>query len=134
MTHSVIDASALVTYLRGEMGCQVVTAFLADPDRTCYCHSVNLCEVYYDECRVSNTTRAKQVVDDLLDVGLIERPDMSRPFWQSVGDLKSRGRISLADCFGLALARELGGDLVTADHHEFDPIVPLGVAPITFIR
>jgi predicted nucleic acid-binding protein len=59
---------------------------------------------------------------------------MSAPFWQLVGQLKvNPGKISLADCFVLALAIDTGGTLVTADH-EFDPIVPLGLCPILFIR
>jgi hypothetical protein len=59
---------------------------------------------------------------------------MSRPFWQSVGRLKARGRISIPDCFCIVLAQELGGEVVTSDHHEFDPLVPLGLVSIRFIR
>jgi predicted nucleic acid-binding protein len=44
------------------------------------------------------------------------------------------GRISLADCFCIVLAQELSGEVVTSDHHEFDPLVPLNLVPITFIR
>lgn len=43
-------------------------------------------------------------------------------------------RISLADCFALALTKTMRGRLLTSDHHEFDKIVPLGICPITFIR
>ena len=59
---------------------------------------------------------------------------MNRRFWQRVGGLKARGRISLADCFCIVLAQELSGEVVTSDHHEFDPLVPLGIVPIRFIR
>ena len=59
---------------------------------------------------------------------------MGRQYWQRVGTLKSAGRISLADCFGIALAQILSGDIVTSDHHEFDPLVPLGIVSINFIR
>lgn len=59
---------------------------------------------------------------------------MDRDFWQLVGQLKvNPGKISLADCFVLALAIRTGGTLVTADH-EFDAIVPLGLCPILFFR
>lgn len=70
----------------------------------------------------------------VVDAGVVERRDLSRPFWQSIGRLKARGRISLADCFGVALAQHLGGEVVTSDHHEFDPLVQLGIVPIRFIR
>ncbi len=59
---------------------------------------------------------------------------MNRDFAERVGQLKARGRISLADCFCIALAQTLSGQVVTTDHHEFDAIVPLGIVPIYFIR
>ncbi len=60
---------------------------------------------------------------------------MDTAFWQLAGQLKvNPGKISLADCFALALTIRTGGTLVTADHHEFDVIVPLGLCPILFIR
>ena len=43
-------------------------------------------------------------------------------------------RISLADCCALALARRLGARLVTADRHEFEPILSAGINRIVFIR
>jgi hypothetical protein len=64
----------------------------------------------------------------------IECHDMNRSFWQRVGELKARGRISLPDCFCISLAQELGSEVVTIDHGEFDPLVPLGIVPINFIR
>ena len=61
--------------------------------------------------------------------------DMDEAFWKLIGQLKvSPGKVSLADCFALALAVRAGGTLVTADHHEMDRIVPLGLCPILFIR
>ena len=41
---------------------------------------------------------------------------------------------TVEDFFAIALAQELGGEVVTADHHEFDSLVLLGIVPITFIR
>jgi predicted nucleic acid-binding protein len=130
----VLDASAMVAYLAGEPGAPVVEALLDAPDALCYAHSVNLCEVYYDALRSADERRARQTITDLYAAGVIERRTMSRRFWQRVGGLKARGRISLADCFGIALAQELGGEIVTSDHHEFDPLVPLGIVSIHFIR
>ena len=55
-------------------------------------------------------------------------------YWQRVGGHKSRGGISLPDCFCIALAEELSAEVVTTDHGEFDRLVPLGIVPIKFIR
>ena len=130
----VLDASAMVAYLAGEPGALVVDSLLNDPNALCYAHSVNLCEVFYDSLRTKNARQARQVIVDLYAAGVIERRDLSRPFWHSVGRLKARGKISIADCFGIALAQKLGGEIVTSDHHEFDPLVSLGIVPILFIR
>ena len=134
MTVHILDASAMVAYLAGEPGATVVNGLLNDPDALCYAHSVNLCEVFYDSLRTTNERQARQTIADLYAAGVIERRTMSRRFWQRVGRLKARGGISLADCFCIALTQELSGEVVTSDHHEFDPLVPLGIVPIRFIR
>jgi predicted nucleic acid-binding protein len=134
LTIHVFDASAMVAYLAGEPGAPVVHTILNDSSALCYAHAVNLCEVFYDLLRTADERRACQAIDDLLAAGVIERRDLSRAFWESVGELKSRGRISLADCFSIALAQNLGGEVVTSDHHEFDPLVHLKIVPVRFIR
>lgn len=124
----------MLAYLKGEAGANVVDGLLRDPADSCYAHSVNLCEVYYDFLRRSDEQTARQAISDLYADEVIERKDMSRRFWRLVGQHKARGRISLADCFCITLAQHLSGKLVTTDHREFDPLVPLGLCPIHFIR
>ncbi|MDQ2731918.1 MAG: PIN domain-containing protein [Armatimonadota bacterium] len=134
MSVHVLDASAMVAYLRCEPGSTVVRDLLAEPTALCYAHSINLCEVYYQSVRQSNPTTAAATIASLYADSVIERRDISRRFWQRVGQHKSRGRISLADCFCISLAQELAGEVVTSDHGEFDPLVPLNIVPINFIR
>ncbi|HEV2735983.1 MAG TPA: type II toxin-antitoxin system VapC family toxin [Longimicrobiaceae bacterium] len=133
MNH-VLDACAMLAYLNGETGSDVVEALLVDSAEACYAHSVNLCEVYYDFLRRSDERIAREAVSDLIANGLVERRDLSRHFWQTVGAHKARGRISLADCFCIALAQRLSADLVTSDRREFEPLVPLGMVAVRFIR
>lgn len=132
--NEVLDACAMLAYLRAEVGGNVVASLLADPAVTCYAHMVNLIEVYYDFVRRADVRTARRALSVLRADGVIVRRDMSRRFAQAVGQLKARGSISLADCFCIALAQQLGGEVVTSDHHEFDPLVPLGIVPIRFIR
>ena len=42
----VLDACALIAYLRAEAGASVVGDALADSANTCFAHGVNLCEVF----------------------------------------------------------------------------------------
>ncbi len=124
----------MVAYLSGEPGAIVVDNLLNDPNAVCYAHSLNLCEVFYDAIRRTTVAQAHQTIIDLRGAGVIERRDLSRAFWQRVGAHKARGRISLPDCFCISLAQELAGEVVTSDHGEFDPLVPLAIVPINFIR
>jgi len=131
----VLDACAMIAFLRGENGANVVAQVLRDPADTCFAHSVNLCEVYYDFVRGADERTARAAINDLLSVGVRPRRDMNKAFWQRVGNLKGTiRRISLADCFAIALSERLSGDVVTSDHHEFDPLVAAGVCRVRFIR
>jgi PIN domain nuclease of toxin-antitoxin system len=124
----------MLAYLKGETGSEAVEALLVDSAEACYAHAVNLCEVYYDFLRRSDERIAREAVADLLAEGIVERRDLSRRFWQSVGAHKARGRISLADCFCIALTQRLSADLVTSDRREFEPLIPLGIVAVRFIR
>ena len=46
-----MDANSLLASVRGEPGGHVAEALLADPLADCIAHSVNLCEVFYDNIR-----------------------------------------------------------------------------------
>ena len=43
-------------------------------------------------------------------------------------------RISIADCFALTLANRESAILLTSDRKEFEPIIPLNICQIDFIR
>jgi predicted nucleic acid-binding protein len=133
MNHT-LDACAMIAYLRGETGGTIVDGFLNTPGDRCYAHTLNLLEVYYDFIRKHTEAIARQALEDLATAGIIERRTMSKVFTRRVGQLKARGRISLADCFYIVLAQDISGQVVTSDHHEFDPLVSLGIIPILFIR
>ena len=124
----------MIAYLRGEAGGIVVDNLLTTPADQCYAHTINLLEVYYNFIRKHSEPTARQALNDLAAAGVIERRTMSKGFTRRVGQLKARGSIALPDCFCIVLAQDLYGQVVTSDHNEFDPLVPLGIVPILFIR
>ena len=130
----VLDACALIAFLRDEPGADLVEGFLNDSAK-CYVHALNLCEVYYDFWRAAGHEAAESAVADLLSLGIQERNDLDSQFWREVGRLKAvHRRVSLADCCSLALASRLGASLVSADRHEFEPLLGAGICAIELIR
>jgi PIN domain nuclease of toxin-antitoxin system len=72
---TVIDASALIAFLRDELGADVVENILSVPEK-CYAHALNLCEVYNNFFRASNQDAAEAAISDLLGLGIEARTDL----------------------------------------------------------
>ncbi len=131
----VLDASAMIAYLRNEVGSDVVMQQLRAPECQAFAHALNLCEVYYDFARASDARTAYSAICDLVVLGIAERNDMQAYFWQEMGRLKAlHRRVSLADCAALALAAKLDAVLLTADRHELQPLSTLSICRVDFIR
>lgn len=131
----VLDACAMIAYLSGEPGAEVVENALLELGSECVAHSINLCEVYYVAWRKGGETAAADAVDALKAAGVVERSDIDETFWREAGKLKaSQVKVSLADCCAIALTNRTGGTLLTSDHHELDAVAAAGLCNITFIR
>lgn len=129
----VLDACAIIALLRDEAGAETAERLLLE--QQCMAHAVNLCEVYYDFLRAEGEDVAFEAIDDLEKFGLIFREDMDPEFWKEAGSYKATiKRVSLADCFAIALANREQAILVTSDHHEFDYISEQEICQIMFIR
>jgi|GEM_PF-3191521 len=48
--HYVLDACALLAFLRGEEGADKIETLFLDNNNRCSAHAVNLCEVYFNLC------------------------------------------------------------------------------------
>jgi predicted nucleic acid-binding protein len=130
----VLDACAIIAYLRNENGAEAVEAALLG-DHDCVVHVLNICEVYYDCLRRGSTAQADELLEDLSSIGLITRDDIDASLWKTAAGFKANiRRVSLADCFAIAMTKRLNAELMTSDHHEFDAIDAQGICPINFIR
>lgn len=130
----VLDACAMIAYLRNEPGSGAVLQALADTGSQCLAHALNLCEVFYHFHRKSDESVAATAINDLYSVGVVERTDLDEAFWKEVGRLKAQGKISLADCCAIVLTNRVNGTLLTSDHHELDRIAANRICSISFIR
>jgi len=132
----VLDACAIIALIRNENGATLVRQLLETEENICLVHAVNLCEVYYDCLRSYGSDPAEMLLANLRAAGLSLRSDMDVDFWKTAGNLKARGRISLADCFAVTLAVREDAVLLTSDRHEFEPLLANAGFPgkVQFIR
>jgi predicted nucleic acid-binding protein len=133
MSRYVLDACALVALLKGEQGAEIVeAAFDAAHKKTAtiIMNKINLLEVYYDAYRTHGKEQADLMLSNLKKGPVSINSEISDDIFAAAGRLKASYKISLADSFALAQAIVTGGELLTADHHEFDKIE--GIEPISF--
>ena len=97
-------------------------------------HLINASEVYYDFFRRAGKSKADEL-QQALEVNGIEIEDSLLDLWQQAGQIKAVWRrVSLADCFGIALTIREGGVLVTSDRHELERIAEAGICQVQFLR
>ncbi len=131
----VFDACAVVALMQGEQGAEVVAAILKDPRNRCLIYAINACEIYYDIYRRSGEDDASSLEAILATSGIEIVETMSSALWRAAGELKAKWRrVSLADCFALALTIQEKATLLTSDHHELDRIAQAKICKIQFIR
>jgi predicted nucleic acid-binding protein len=75
---------------------------------------VNAGEVWYILAREMSEAKADSAVTDLTGLG-IELIDVDWPITRIAGTFKARFKMSYADCFAAALAKDRKSDLVTGD-------------------
>jgi PIN domain nuclease of toxin-antitoxin system len=129
-----LDAGPIIAFLDDEPGAEVVEDVLTEPGSQCFAHIFNLTEVYYIYFRRGGVGIAEDAIQAVLDVGIVIRDDNDTAYWKEAATFKGTHAMALPDAFCLALARRLGGTVVTTDHTEFDPLMPLGYCSILFIR
>lgn len=139
MTQTIIfDAGPLIDYLEGVDGAEMVKSAVeaaARGDTVLFAHAANLTEVFYHFARLSDVLTARSALETLVADGIERREDMDVAFCEDAGQLKAEWRrVSLADCYGVALARRLGGEFFTTDRHELMALETGGVAKFTFTK
>ncbi|MGA9031624.1 MAG: type II toxin-antitoxin system VapC family toxin [Sulfuricaulis sp.] len=119
----VLDSWAVLAYLEDEDSSQKVADLIADAHENgipLLMSVVNAGEVWYILAREISETEADKGVDGLRQLG-IEFVDVDWKLARQAGTFKSKNRMSFADCFAAALAREVRASLVTGDK-EFKQI------------
>lgn len=113
----VLDAHALLIYLRNEPGYDLVQkAFDKASERgvNLVMSRMNWGEVYYILNRKHGKAQAKEVIDliDMLPIDFISVDDDQV---KAAAEIKSQNSLSYADCFAAALAKMYKAKLLTGD-------------------
>jgi len=120
-----MDACALIAFLSDEKGADVVNKVLLETlegKAAVYMNSFNLLEVYYDIYRKMGKKKAEEELSMIEKLPISIRSGLSGNTFLEAGRMKASYRISIADSVALAETSISGGELLTADHHEFDAV------------
>jgi len=113
----VFDSWAILAYVQAEPGGAQVKSLLLETTevrRPLWISSINLGEVWYSLARRNSPVYASRQLAELAQIGL-ERVDVDWPMVLQAADYKSRHKISYADAFAAALAKQRNAELVTGD-------------------
>jgi ribonuclease VapC len=123
MSATVLDSYALIAYFRGEPAGVQVKELLqkaGKADKPVHMTEVNYAEAQYMILRKDGAEAWSQVAKTLAALPIEFHP-ADRGLADLAADLKARFRLSLADAFAAALAKQQKADLVTGDP-EFKPL------------
>jgi PIN domain nuclease of toxin-antitoxin system len=136
---AVFDSSALIAWLRSERGALEVRRLLRANRGGCVAHAVNLMEVFIHFARWNDEPTAERALQIIARAGVTEREDLDTALRRDAVRLVVNARrrsqsLALGDSLGLALARRLDCEFVTADHGELATIAAQGLCQVRFIR
>lgn len=113
----VLDSWTVIAYLQDEPAAEKIVSLIADAHEQeipLFMSVVNVCEVWYILAREVSENEADSSIRDLQKLG-IEFHDVNWVIAQEAAKFKTKGKMSLGDCFAAALAKELKAELVTGD-------------------
>jgi predicted nucleic acid-binding protein len=119
----VLDSWAVIAYLEGESASEEVADIIADAhdqNIPLLITVVNAGEVWYIIARQVSSTDADRSIKHLRDLG-IEFIDADWPLANGAAYFKSRNKMSFADAFAAALAKDTKAQLITGDQ-EFKQV------------
>lgn len=117
MRSSVLDSYAVLAYLFGEKGSEKIVALLekaVDSGKNVLIAAPNWAEVRYQVERKAGTSRWEDVREKFLALP-VEIVPVGRETAETAGAIKAHRKMSLADCFAAALAKERKADIYTGD-------------------
>lgn len=133
ITHA-LDTSALIVYLREELGHERFVGLLKQEESYFAMHIINLGELYHSFWRSDGENKANEAWSKTTEMPIRIIDSVSESFIKRVGRWVATQGTPYADAFVLATAEEYGVPLVTTDHQHFDPIESAGLLQFCWLR
>ena len=117
MKSSVLDSYAVLAFLFQERGHEKVVALFekaAESDKALLIAAPNWAEVRYMTERKVGITKWREARDKLLGLP-IEIVPVDQELAEMAGEIKATKKMSLADCFAAALAKQQKAEIYTGD-------------------
>jgi predicted nucleic acid-binding protein len=114
---SVLDSYAVLAYLFAEEGHEKVVALLekaAESSKNALIAAPNWAEIRYQIERKAGAARWKEIREKLLGLP-IEVVATDQRLAEIAGEIKAHRKMSLADCFAAALAKDRKAEVYTGD-------------------
>src|SRR5882724_10967685 len=123
MPGKVLDSFALISYFRDEPGAELMETLLVvagKKDSPLHMTDVNYAEVKYSIVKKDGAKAWEEAAKVLQGLPIDFHPT-TREMADTAADFKTRFKMSLADAFAAALAKERKAELITGDV-EFQPL------------
>lgn len=134
MKRYILDACALISYLNDEDGAAFIEELFVS-GKEIFMSVINLYEVCYDAARTSGQNRmVAELLQTVRQLPIVVVWEIDGVLLQAAAKFKVNYRISLADSFVLGLADVMEAVVVSADHHEFEPIKQSGEVEVLWFR
>ena len=133
----ILDACALLAVLAMEKGAENIRNLFqktVDSQAVLMMNKLNFLEVYYKIYKAYGKPDADNLLKTIEQMPITIKDTLTNEVFKEAGRLKSTYKLSLADSIAVAESIVNKGSLVTADHHEIDPIEKAEKINITWFR
>ncbi len=111
----ILDAYAVLALIEEEHGSNIVAELLAQEHNHFLMNAVNLGEVFYIIAREYSIEQAEIVADEIIHSSNIDIISADWHQTRKAAVIKSKGGLSYADCFTVALGIENNAPVITGD-------------------
>jgi predicted nucleic acid-binding protein len=132
-----LDACALLAVLAMEKGADNIRKLFQktiEGQAVLLMNKFNFLEVYYKIYRAYGKLEAEKLFKAMEQMPVKINDTLTDGIFKEAGRLKSKYKISLADSMAVAETIINNGSLVTADHHEIEPIETAEKISVTWFR